>query len=132
MAKKGLAALASKQINSTTKQSEPMPDIQQIIDNLGKDEDKGMGDHADLDEAASVLGIDKEEQQRISDIVDRTLKGTPKRKQGRPKSDKTIEGVNVTFNLPDSLLQALKMRAVIDRTTQKEIVIAALNAYLGQ
>lgn len=53
-----------------------------------------------------------------------------KRKPGRPKAGNEELEVNVTFRLPDSLVQELRMRAVIERTTQKEIVIAALKEYI--
>lgn len=53
-----------------------------------------------------------------------------KRKPGRPKAGGDDLEVNVTFKLPDSLMQEVRMLAVIERTTQKEIVIAALKKYL--
>lgn len=53
-----------------------------------------------------------------------------KRKPGRPKAGDGSLEVNVTFKLPDSIVQELKMLAVIERTTQKEIVIAALKEYI--
>lgn len=54
-----------------------------------------------------------------------------KRKPGRPKVGGDDLEVNATFKLPDSLVQELKMVAVIERTTQKEIVITALKKYLA-
>ena len=54
-----------------------------------------------------------------------------KRKPGRPKVGGDELEVNVTFKLPDSLMQEVRMLAVIERTTQKEIVIAALRKYLA-
>lgn len=54
-----------------------------------------------------------------------------KRKPGRPKAGGDELEVNVTFKLPDSLMQKVRMLAVIERTTQKEIVIAALKQYLA-
>lgn len=54
-----------------------------------------------------------------------------KRKPGRPKAGGDELEVNVTFKLPDSLMQEVKMLAVIERTTQKEIVIEALKKYLA-
>ncbi|WP_289772970.1 hypothetical protein [uncultured Duncaniella sp.] len=53
-----------------------------------------------------------------------------KRKPGRPKVGGEDVEVNVTFRLPDSLIQEVRMLAVVERTTQKEIVIAALREYL--
>lgn len=53
-----------------------------------------------------------------------------KRKPGRPKAGDDELEVNVTFKLPDSLMQEVRMLAVIERTTQKEIVIEALKKYL--
>lgn len=54
-----------------------------------------------------------------------------KRRPGRPKVGGDDLEVNVTFKLPDSLVQELKMVAVIERITQKEIVITALKKYLA-
>ncbi|WP_288088871.1 hypothetical protein [Bacteroides acidifaciens] len=54
-----------------------------------------------------------------------------KRKPGRPKAGGDELEVNVTFKLPDSLMQEVRMLAVIERTTQKGIVIAALKKYLA-
>lgn len=54
-----------------------------------------------------------------------------KRKPGRPKAGSDELEVNVTFKLPDSLMQEVRMLAVIERTTQKEIVIEALKKYLA-
>lgn len=54
-----------------------------------------------------------------------------KRKPGRPKAAGDELEVNVTFKLPDSLMQEVRMLAVIERTTQKEIVIEALKKYLA-
>lgn len=54
-----------------------------------------------------------------------------KRKPGRPKVGGEELEVNVTFRLPDSLIQEMKMLAVVERTTQKEIVITALRGYLA-
>ncbi len=54
-----------------------------------------------------------------------------KRKPGRPKGGGEELEVNVTFRLPDPLIQEVRMLAVVERTTQKEIVIAALREYLA-
>lgn len=54
-----------------------------------------------------------------------------KRKPGRPKVGGDELEVNVTFKLPESLIQEVRMLAVIERTTQKEIVISALREYLA-
>jgi hypothetical protein len=54
-----------------------------------------------------------------------------KRKPGRPKVGGEELEVNVTFRLPDPLIQEVRMLAVVERTTQKEIVIAALREYLA-
>ena len=43
-----------------------------------------------------------------------------KRKSGRPKSGGDELEVNVTFELPDSLIQEVRMLTVIERTTQKQ------------
>ncbi len=38
----------------------------------------------------------------------------------------------MTFKLPDSLAQEIKMLAVVERTTQKEIITTALKEYVSQ
>lgn len=57
---------------------------------------------------------------------------TEKRKPGRPNVDLGEPETCVTFKLPDSLVQEIKMMAVVGRTTQKEIVIAALKEYVAK
>ena len=54
-----------------------------------------------------------------------------RRKPGRPRSGSGEPEVYATFRLPDSLVQQLRMLAVVERTTQREIVIAALREYLA-
>lgn len=67
--------------------------------------------------------VDKEPEQPLS---------VSKRKPGRPNVNSGEPEIYVTFKLPDSLVQEIKMKAVTGRTTQKEIVIAALRNYLSQ
>lgn len=55
-----------------------------------------------------------------------------KRKPGRPNANSGEPEIYTTFKLPDSLVQEIKMMAVTERTTQKEIVIAALRSYISQ
>lgn len=90
----------------------------------------------------TVTGLNKEEEPEVptapksSDKSQKRLNpGTEvidKRKPGRPKVGGENLEVNVTFRLPDSLMQEVKMLAVVERTTQKEIVIAALREYLAE
>ena len=54
-----------------------------------------------------------------------------RRKPGRPRTDSGENEVYATFRLPDSLVQKVRMLAVVKRTTQREIVIAALREYLA-
>lgn len=86
----------------------------------------------------TVTGLSKESEVEVSktstpgDKMQGELTGEiGKRKPGRPKAGADEIEVNVTFRLPDSLIQEVKMLAVVERTTQKEIVIAALRGYLA-
>ena len=96
MAKKGLAALASKQINSTAQTSTPAP-----ID-------------TPHEEAAPEMSPETEE-----------------RKAGRPKKKKE-EDAPLTVRLPKTLLYDLKLRAVMEHTTQTEIVATLIKGYLNK
>lgn len=80
----------------------------------------------DEPEVSTVATSDTQHRDENSDmeIVDR-------RRPGRPKAGGAENEVNVTFKLPDSLVQDVRMLAVVERTTQKEIVIAALRKYLA-
>lgn len=53
-------------------------------------------------------------------------------KRGRPAATTAPDEVNVTFRLSAALLQELKIKAVMEHTTQKEIVDAALRQYLNK
>lgn len=55
-----------------------------------------------------------------------------KRRPGRPSVNSGELEICVTFKLPDSLAQEIKMLAVVERTTQKEIITAALKEYVSQ
>lgn len=89
----------------------------------------------------TVTGLSKDEDPEISTDSKTSYKsreglnsGTvaiDKRKPGRPKVGEEEFEVNVTFRLPDSLIQEVRMLAVVERTTQKEIVITALRGYLA-
>lgn len=86
----------------------------------------------------TVTGLSKDNETEIpmtstlGDKMQGELTGEiGKRKPGRPKAGADEIEVNVTFRLPDSLVQEVKMLAVVERTTQKEIVIAALREYLA-
>lgn len=89
----------------------------------------------------TVTGLSKEGETEVSTAsksADKSHGGLnsgteviDKRKPGRPKVRGEDLEVNVTFRLPDSLIQEVRMLAVVERTTQKEIVIAALREYLA-
>lgn len=86
----------------------------------------------------TVTGLNKESETEVpktstpDDKMQGELTGDiGKRKPGRPKTGTDEIEVNVTFRLPDSLVQDMKMLAVVERTTQKEIVIEALREYLA-
>lgn len=89
----------------------------------------------------TVTGLNKDGEPEISTAPkssDKSQEGgnsdtevIDKRKPGRPKVGGEELEVNVTFRLPDSLIQEVRMLAVVERTTQKEIVIAALREYLA-
>lgn len=102
MAKKGLAALASKQINSTAQPS------------------------ANIDaphEAAAP------EQATVANEVPATVE---KPKRGRPRNGTNDNCTPITVNIPDDLLQELKIAAVQMRTTQKAIIVEALIDWLDK
>lgn len=52
-------------------------------------------------------------------------------KRGRPAATTAPDEVNVTFRLSKSLIQDIRVKAVMEQTTQKEIVDAALRQYLN-
>ena len=89
----------------------------------------------------TVTGLSKEGEPEVSTDPNSASKSQEglnsgmevidKRKPGRPKAGGEEHEVNVTFRLPDSLMQEVRMLAVVERTTQKEIVIAALREYLA-
>ena len=101
MAKKGLAALASKQINSTAQPSTPAPD------------------ETAAPEQATV-------------ITEAPAQSTTGAKRGRPAATTAPDEVNVTFKISKALFQEIRVKAVIENTTQKEIVTAALRQYLNK
>lgn len=53
-------------------------------------------------------------------------------KRGRPAATTAPDEVNVTFRLSKSLIQDIRVKAVMEQTTQKEIVDAALRQYLNK
>lgn len=66
-----------------------------------------------------------------------TAKGVPVQtstgaKRGRPAATTAPDEVNVTFRLSKSLIQDIRVKAVMEQTTQKEIVDAALRQYLNK
>lgn len=89
----------------------------------------------------TVTGLSKEGEPENSAVPKSVVKSQEglnsgmevfdKRKPGRPKIGGEDLEVNVTFRLPDSLIQEVRMLAVVERTTQKEIVITALREYLA-
>lgn len=102
MAKNGLAALASKQINSTAQPSTPAP-----ID--------APHEAAALDTTAT-----KED--------DPAAVSTEEKKSGRPKKEPTMP---LTVRLSPELLHELKLRAVMEHTTQTAIIDTLLRKYLN-
>ncbi len=87
----------------------------------------------------TVTGLSKDEPEISTVAASDTQQGdensnkeiVDRRRPGRPKAGGGEFEVNVTFRLPDSLVQDVRMLAVVERTTQKEIVIAALRKYLA-
>lgn len=53
-------------------------------------------------------------------------------KRGRRAATTAPDEVNVTFRLSKSLIQDIRVKAVMEQTTQKEIVDAALRQYLNK
>ena len=105
MAKKGLAALASKQINSTAHPSTPAP--------IDTPHGAAAPDTTATKEKVPTVAL------------------TEEKKVGRPKTT-TEEVVPLTVKLPKTLLHELKLRAVIEHTTQTEIVGTLIRAYLNK
>lgn len=86
----------------------------------------GLSKDGELENSTAPKSLDKSLEGLNSDT-----KVNDKRSPGRPKVGGDEVEVNVTFRLPDSLIQEVRMLAVVERTTQKEIVIAALREYLA-
>ena len=105
MAKDRLAFLSSKQLNSTAQPSTPAP-----ID-------------AHHEAAAPATTATKEEVPAIA--------LTEEKKVGRPKTTKE-EVAPLTVRLPKTLLHELKLRAVIEHTTQTEIIGTLIKSYLNK
>lgn len=105
MAKKGLAALASKQINSTAQPSTPAP-----IDAPHEAETYETTETKEAAPAQTPTGA----------------------KRGRPAATTAPDEVNVTFKISKALFQEIRVKAVMENTTQKEIVTAALRQYLNK
>ena len=105
MAKKGLAALASKQINSTAQPLNPAP-----ID--APHEAEAPDTMATKEEAPAVVLSEE-------------------KKSGRPKTI-TEEVAPLTVRLPKTLLHELKLRAVMEHTTQTEIIGTLIKSYLNK
>lgn len=103
MAKKGLAALASKQINSTAQPSAPAP-----ID-------------APHEATAPDTMAAKEEVPAQTSTEDK--------KPGRPAKAPTAP---LTVRLSPELLHELKLRAVVEHTTQTAIIDSLLRSYLSK
>ena len=53
-------------------------------------------------------------------------------KRGRPAATTAPDEVNVTFKISKALFQEIRVKAVMENTTQKEIVTAALRQYLNK
>lgn len=105
MAKKGLAALASKQINSTAQPSTPAP----------------------INAPHETEAIEKTATKEAAPA--QTSTGA---KRGRPAATTAPDEVNVTFKISAALFQEIRVKAVMEHTTQKEIVNAALRQYLDK
>lgn len=97
MAKKGLAALASKQINSTAQLSTPAP-------------------------------FDAHHKAEAYDTTATEITSTEEKKLGRPPKEPTMP---LTVRLSPELLHELKLRAVMEHTTQTAIIDTLLRKYLN-
>lgn len=120
MAKKGLAALASKQINSTAQPSAPAP---VSTPHEATDPVAAMAEMSEIygrENTLNVMEISKEKEEEF------------KRKVGRPAAITAPDEVNVTFKISKALFQEIRVKAVMENTTQKEIVTAALRQYLNK
>lgn len=63
------------------------------------------------------------------EVPTQTSTGT---KRGRPAATTAPDEVNVTFKISKALFQEIRVKAVMENTTQKEIVTAALRQYLNK
>lgn len=90
--------------------------------------DLGAAMGATVNKAPSVDAIFEAPTTTAKEVPTQTSTGA---KRGRPAATTAPDEVNVTFRLSAALLQELKIKAVMEHTTQKEIVDAALRQYLN-
>lgn len=67
-----------------------------------------------------------------SNDTETTVQPTPKTKRGRPAATTAPDEENVTVKLSKALMQRIRIIAVTEHTTLKEIFDAALRQYLSK
>lgn len=91
--------------------------------------DLGAAMGATVNKAPSVDAIFEAPTTTAKEVPTQTSTGA---KRGRPAATTAPDEVNVTFRLSKSLIQDIRVKAVMEQTTQKEIVDAALRQYLNK
>lgn len=91
--------------------------------------DLGAAMGATVNKAPSVDAIFEAPTTTAKEVPTQTSTGA---KRGRPAATTAPDEINVTFRLSKSLIQDIRVKAVMEQTTQKEIVDAALRQYLNK
>lgn len=91
--------------------------------------DLGAAMDATVNKAPSVDAIFEAPTTTAKEVPTQTSTGA---KRGRPAAPTAPDEINVTFRLSKSLIQDIRVKAVMEQTTQKEIVDAALRQYLNK
>lgn len=91
--------------------------------------DLGAAMGATVNKAPSVDAIFEAPTTTAKEVPAQTSTGA---KRGRPAATTAPDEVNVTFKISKALFQEIRVKAVMENTTQKEIVTAALRQYLNK
>lgn len=91
--------------------------------------DLGAAMGATVNKAPSVDAIFEAPTTTAKKVPAQTSTGA---KRGRPAATTAPDEVNVTFKISKALFQEIRVKAVMENTTQKEIVTAALRQYLNK
>lgn len=91
--------------------------------------DLGAAMGATVNKAPSVDAIFEAPTTTAKEVPAQTSTGA---KRGRPAATTAPDEVNVTFKISKALFQEIRVKAVMENTTQKEIVTAAFRQYLNK